>query len=86
MKLGPVTKLDKRNTATLKNFDVDVMSSNCVIIVIFIIYGQPDGVNQNPDSERMDCKTYIFIKSFYLTKTENRTKKSLAQLSYYCYE
>ena len=26
------------------------------------------------------------IVTFYLTKTENRTKKSLTQLSYYCFE
>ena len=28
MKLGPVTKLDKRNKTTLKNFDDNVMSEN----------------------------------------------------------
>ena len=33
MKLGPVTKLDKRNTATSKDFDDDVMSVNCDVIV-----------------------------------------------------
>ena len=33
MKLGPVTKLDKRNKASEK-FDVEVMSGNCDIIVI----------------------------------------------------
>ena len=29
MKLGPVTKLDKRNKATSKKYDVDVRSQNC---------------------------------------------------------
>ena len=38
MKLGPVTKFDKRNTATLENFDDDVMSVNCD--EIFPIFGQ----------------------------------------------
>ena len=33
MKLGPVTKLDKRNKTTSKKFDVDVMSRNCDVIV-----------------------------------------------------
>ena len=35
MKLGPVTKLDKRNTATSKTSDDDVMSENCNVIVFF---------------------------------------------------
>ena len=30
--------------------------------------------------------TFSLIVFFYLTKTENRTKKSLTQLSYYCFE
>ena len=40
MKLGPVTKLDKRNKTTSKTFDNDIMSTNCDITVIFSIYGQ----------------------------------------------
>ena len=39
IKLGPVTKLGKRNKATSKKFDDDVMSANCDVIVIFPIYG-----------------------------------------------
>ena len=39
MKLGPVTKLDKKNK-TSKKLDDDVMSANCEDIVIFPIYGQ----------------------------------------------
>ena len=35
MKLGPTTKLDNRNTTTLKKIDDDVMSQNCGIIAIF---------------------------------------------------
>ena len=37
MKLGPVSKLDKRNKKQSKNFDNDVMSENCGPIVIFPI-------------------------------------------------
>ena len=40
MKLGPVTKLDKRNTSTSKKFVDNVMSANCDVIVFFSIYGQ----------------------------------------------
>ena len=39
MKLGPVTKLDKRNKTTSKKFDLDLMSENCDVIVIFWIFG-----------------------------------------------
>ena len=35
MKLGPVTKLEKRNKTTSKKFDEDVISENCEVIVIF---------------------------------------------------
>ena len=33
MKLGPVTKLYKRNKTKSKKFDDDVISANCVVIV-----------------------------------------------------
>ena len=35
MKLGPVTKPEKRNNKTLDKFNDDVMSVNCDAIVIF---------------------------------------------------
>ena len=39
----------------------------------------------NPDSERMVCKTYIFINSnFYYAKTESGTKTLLQ--SFGCFE
>ena len=52
MKFGPVTQLDKRNTATSKKFGDDVMSPNCDIIVNFPICGQ-FGAMWKPDSGRM---------------------------------
>ena len=73
MKLGPVTNLDKRNKTTSKNGN-DVTSANCDVIIFFPIYG-PVGAIWKPDREGIVCKAYIFIKvTFYLTKTENRTK------------
>ena len=83
MKLGPVTKLYKRNK-TSKNFDNDVMSENDDVIVNFSIYDQ-FGAIWKPDSRCRICKTYVFINS-NLTKTENRNKKSLKQLSQYCFD
>ena len=40
MKLGPVTKLDKRNMATSKKPDDSIMSVNCDVNVFFLIYNQ----------------------------------------------
>ena len=40
IKLGPVTKLDKRKKTPSKTFDNNFMSENCDVIVIFSIYGQ----------------------------------------------
>ena len=59
MKLGPVTKLDKRNKTTPKNFDVDVMSDNYDVIVICRIFGQ-FGAIQRPDFGQKVCKRYVF--------------------------
>ena len=52
MKLGPVTKLDKKNKTTSKKFDNDVVSANCDVIVIFPIYGE-FGAIRKPDSGRI---------------------------------
>ena len=81
MKLGLVTKLDKRNTAMAKNLVDNVMSTNCDSIVFFPIYDQSAAMRK-PDSGRMVYKTFTFISN---KKTENRTEKFLTQLSYYCF-
>ena len=54
MKLGPVTKLDKREKTTSKKFDDDFMSKNCDVTAIFPIYGQ-FGATQKLDSGRILC-------------------------------
>ena len=82
MKLGPVTKLHKRKKKTSKKFGNDVMSANCDVIVIFSIYDQ-FGAIQNPDFRRIVCKlTFSSTVTFYLTKSESRTKKILTKLSH----
>ena len=49
MKLGPVTKLDKRKKTTSKKIGDDIMSENYDVIVIFLIYGQ-FGAIRKPNS------------------------------------
>ena len=68
MKLGPVTKLDKRNKTTLKKKERenDVISENCDVIVIFPIYGQ-FGAIWKPNSRCIVCQTYVFINSNLLS-------------------
>ena len=51
MKLGPVTKLDKRNKITSKKFDDEVMSANCDVIVIFVfLTNLEQSGGRNPDA------------------------------------
>ena len=79
MKLGPVTTLDK---TTSKKIDVDAMSENDDVIAISSQFG----AIRIPDSGHIVCNLFSLIVTFYLTKTENRTEKSLTQLSHYCFE
>ena len=87
MKLGAVTKLNKRNKTTSKKCDDDVMSENCNVIVIF--FGFLASLEQSggriPDTESAEVMLSVTV-TFSLTKTKNRTKKSLTQLSHYCFE
>ena len=62
MKLGSVTKLDKRNNAKSKKYNNDVMSENCDVIAISSIYGQ-FGAIWKSDSGRIVYETYIFINN-----------------------
>ena len=65
MKLGSITKIDKRNKKTSKKCDVDV-SENSDIIVISRIFGQ-FGAVRRPDSGHRVCKSYVFSKSNLLS-------------------
>ena len=70
MKLGLVTKLDKRNKEKSKKIDDNFMLANCDVIVIFLIYGQ-FGEIPKLDPGPIVCKTDIFINSngFYIKIT-----------------
>ena len=50
MKLGPVTKIDKRNKKPPTEIDRDVMSKNCDMVAIFPIYGQFASGSRIPDA------------------------------------
>ena len=55
MKLGPVTKIGKKNKRTSK-IDVDVMSKSCDVIVTLRIFRQ-FGAVRRPDSGHRVCKS-----------------------------
>ena len=56
------------------------------VVVIFSIYGRFEEIPK-PDSGRIALKNIFSLTvTFNLTKTKNRTRKSLTQLSHYCFE
>ena len=60
MKLRPVTKLDKKNKTMSKKIGNNVLSENCDVIAIFLVYSQ-FGAIWKLDSGCIVCKIYIFI-------------------------
>ena len=86
MKLGPVNKLCKRNTATSKKINDDVMLTNFYVVVIF----QFKANLEQSESRIQEVWSVILLFSltvtFYLTKTDNSTKTFLTQLSCYIFQ
>ena len=85
MKLGPVTKLNKRNKTTLKNLTL----TSCRETVTSLSFS---GFLANLEQSRdriLDTKPakvmFSVTVTFCCTKTENRTKP-LTQLSHYCFD
>ena len=86
MKLGPVTKFDKRNKITSKKFDDDLMSKIVTSLLFFQFTGNMEqSISQIPDASSVK-HIFSLIVTFYLTKTQNRTKKSITQFSHYYFE
>ena len=83
MKLGPVTKPDKKNTATSKKWTI----TSCGQVVTSMFFFQFMANLQPSRSWIADAwpikLMFSLTISFYLAETENRTKKSLTQFSYY---
>ena len=79
IRLGPVTKLDKRNRAKSINL---TMSSCRQILTSLSIFGSMASLEQSrsriPDAWSVKL-TFLVTVTFYLTKAENRTKISPSQ-------
>ena len=86
MKLEPVTKIDKRSKTTSKNLTV----TSCQQVLTSLLFFQFTATMKQSGSRILDAYSvklkFSLIVTFYLTKTENRAKKSLTQLSHYCFE
>ena len=87
MKLGPATKLYKRNKATSKK---KLTMTSCQKIVTslsffgFLANSEQSG-GRIPNTESAEVVFSVTV-TFGLTKTEYRTTKSLTQLSHYYLE
>ena len=66
MKLGPVTNLERKTKSTSKNFDHDVMSANCDVIVNFPNLW-PVWLYRELESGSIASEPYIFINSNLLS-------------------
>ena len=81
MKLGPVTKLHKKNKTTSQKFDYDSMSENCDAIAIFKIYGQCEAI-QKLGPGCIVCKICVFVNSnlfpFFLFSQKWKTELKIS--------
>ena len=86
MKLGTITKVGKRNKQRQKHLTMTSCRKTVTSLPFFKFTANLE------ESRIWILDTYsaklIFLLTvtFYLTKTKNRTKKSLAKLLYYCFE
>ena len=86
MKLGPVTKLDKKNTTMSKKIDDDFVSANMTSLSFFrFMVNLKQFGSRIPDVWSI-ILSFSSIATFDQTENENRAKKSLTQVSYCCLE
>ena len=86
MKLGPVTKFDKKNKTTSKNLTMTLCRPIVTSLSLFrFMANLEQSGSRIPDAYSVKLSFSLKV-TFYLTKTESRTKKSLTELSQYCFE
>ena len=86
MKLETVTKLYKGKTATSKNMTMMLCRKIMTPFAFFQLMANLEQFgSQIPEVGSLKL-TLSLLVIFYLKKTENKTKKSLTQLSYYFFE
>ena len=86
MKLGPVTKLDKRNRTTSMTLTMTLCQQIVTSLSFFrFLINLEQSGGRTPDTDSTEVM-FSVTATFCITKTKNRTKKSLTQLSHYCFE
>ena len=79
MKHGPVTKLDKRNKTTSKNFTLtSCQKIKTSLVFIGFLAKLDQSIGQTSDTVSAKVMLSVIV-TFCLTKTENRTEKSLTK-------
>ena len=86
MKIGPINKLYKRNTATSRTINEDFMLTNFYVVVIFQFKANLEQSESRIQEVRSLILLFSLTVTFYITKTDNRTKTSLTQLSRYIFQ
>ena len=86
MKLGTVTKIDKRNKTTLKKLTMTSFWKTVTSLPYFQFTANLEQSGGRITDAQFVKGVCSLIVTFYPTKTANRTKKSLIQLSHYCFE
>ena len=81
MKRAPVAKLDKRNTTSQEN--LTITSCRQIMTSQYFFHLMVDLEQPRISDAWSIIPTFSLMETFYLTKTENRTKKFPAKLSYY---
>ena len=81
MKLGPVTKFDKKSTKTLEKLAM----TSCRQIMTSLLFSWfmadfEQSASRIPDAWSV-ISTFLLITAFFLIKAENRTKKNLQHSS-----
>ena len=86
MKLGPVTKYNKRNTARSKKLTLTPCRQIAMSLSFFQFMTSLEQFGSLIPNSISVKLTFSLTVTFYISKNKNNTKKSLTQLSYYYFE
>ena len=87
MKLKPVTKLAIKNKGASKNFLARTLYRKIVTLLSFfkLTAKLEQSGSRIPDTQSLKL-IFSLTGTFYFKETKKRTKKSVTQLPYYCFE
>ena len=86
MKLGLLTKLDKKTSQSQKILTMTLCRQVATLFSFFEFMANFHLLRDRIPDEWSIKYTFLLRVTFYLTKLGTRIRKSLTQLSYYCFE